>query len=364
MHVRALHRRANYCTCPDFATNQLGTCKHVEAVLHRIRKRRDFKRIKDLPPTSPYVYLDWEAADAPVVRLQRPAGIETDFATLLDEYFNAAGAFQRRLPEDLLRFTELASRRNDLDLGEDALDHARHLAETSARQVRARDPAERIRATGGRPPQVSARLYPYQMDGVAFLAGNGRALLADDMGLGKTLQAIAAATWLREQAEAERVLIVCPASLKQQRAREIRKFTGQETQVVQGPAAARAAQYRHRTGFFIINHELALRDAALIKEILLPDMLILEEGQRIKNWRTKIASAIKRTPSRYAFVLSGTPLENPLEDLCRLMQEDAHRAIHRLRTRCNSRAIRGTSRGSSHLPGPAHKQDCPRGKSI
>ncbi len=320
VHIRALHRRANYCTCPDFATNQLGTCKHVEAVLHRIRKRRDFKRIKDLPPPSPYVYLDWEAADAPVIRLHRPAGIETDLAALLDEYFDAAGAFQRRLPEDLLRFADLASGRNDLDLGEDALDHARHLAETSARQARAQDLGERIRATGGRLPQVSARLYPYQVDGVAFLAGNGRALLADDMGLGKTLQAIAAATWLREQSEAERVLIVCPASLKQQWAREIRKFTGQETQVVQGPAAARAAQYRRGSGFFVINYELVLRDVAHINETLRPDLLILDEAQRIKNWRTKIASAVKRIPSRYAFVLSGTPLENRLEDLYSLMQ--------------------------------------------
>jgi len=58
----------------------------------------------------------------------------------------------------------------------------------------------------------------------------------------------------------------------------------------------------------------------VINETLSPDLLILDEAQRIKNWRTKIASAIKLIPTRYAFVLTGTPLENRLEDLYSLMQ--------------------------------------------
>jgi len=140
------------------------------------------------------------------------------------------------------------------------------------------------------------------------------------MGLGKTLQAIAAATWLKSQADAERVLIVCPASLKHQWAREVQKFAGTSAQVVQGPAASRAVQYRRSTGFFVINYELVLRDVEIINGVLRPDLLIMDEAQRIKNWRTKIAAAVKRIPSRYVFVLSGTPLENRLEDLYSLMQ--------------------------------------------
>jgi superfamily II DNA or RNA helicase len=320
VNIRSLDRQANYCTCPDFATNQLGTCKHIEAVLHKIKKRRDSKRLKGLPPPSPYVYLDWHTEQAPVVRLHRATDMDPELANLLDDFFDASGAFQGRLPEDFLRLADLVAERGDLDLGEDALSHARHLAETAARQVRARDIGERVHATGGRLPGVSARLYPYQVEGVAFLAGHGRALLADDMGLGKTLQAIAAATWLKQEADAERVLIVCPASLKQQWAREIHKFTGEDTQVVQGAAASRAVQYRRGSGFFVTNYELVLRDVPVINETLRPDLLILDEAQRIKNWRTKIASAVKRIPSRYAFVLSGTPLENRLEDLYSLMQ--------------------------------------------
>ncbi|MGB5735308.1 MAG: DEAD/DEAH box helicase, partial [Thiohalocapsa sp.] len=163
-------------------------------------------------------------------------------------------------------------------------------------------------------------LYPYQTDGVAFLAGRGRALLADDMGLGKTLQAIAAAYWLHRHDGVERVLVVCPASLKLQWAREIQRFTGAEVQIVQGPVATRGVQYRKGKGFYVVNYELVMRDLGVINTDLSPDLLILDEAQRIKNWRTKIAGAVKQIGSRYAFVLTGTPLENRLEDLYSLLQ--------------------------------------------
>ena len=143
-----------------------------------------------------------------------------------------SGAFRGRLPDDLLRLADTLAGRADIEMGEDTLGYARRLAQDAARQARGQEITERIRAGGGRLPGIRSTLYPYQMDGVAFLAGRGRALLADDMGLGKTLQAIAAAHWLHQHDQVERVLIVCPASLKRQWAREIAKFTGREAQVV------------------------------------------------------------------------------------------------------------------------------------
>ncbi|MBK5938601.1 hypothetical protein CCR96_04885 [Halochromatium roseum] len=320
VHIRAFDRRANYCTCPDFATNELGTCKHVEAVLHRLRKRRDFKRIAQQPPPRGAVFLDWEGAQAPSIRLHRGAETATDLLPLLQEHFDADGRFRRRLPDDFLRFADQVAERGDLEIGDDALGYARRLAEDAARAVRAAEIGERIRDSGGRLPGVQAKLYSYQTDGVAFLAGRGRALLADDMGLGKTLQAIAAAYWLHRNDGVERVLVVCPASLKLQWAREIQRFTDVDVQVVQGPVAARGVQYRKGRGFFVVNYELVMRDLSIINADLRPDLLILDEAQRIKNWRTKIASAVKQIGSRYAFVLTGTPLENRLEDLYSLLQ--------------------------------------------
>ena len=318
--VRSLKRRANICTCPDFQVNQLGTCKHIEAVLHKIGKRKDYRKIKEMQAPLSYVYLAWDVDDAPRIRLHRCGSPPPELEGLLARSFDGAGCFNGRLPDDFFRFVELVENRADLHLGDDALDFARHLAATAAHQLRAEKIRGQILATNGRLPGVRAKLYPYQIEGVAFLAGTGRALLADDMGLGKTLQAIAAAGWLREHEGVRRVLIICPASLKHQWAREIERFTGQETQIIQGPAPERGVQYRREAVFFIINYELILRDLSVINETLCPDLIIMDEAQRIKNWRTKIAAAVKRIPSRYAFVLSGTPLENRLEDLYSLMQ--------------------------------------------
>ena len=140
------------------------------------------------------------------------------------------------------------------------------------------------------------------------------------MGLGKTVQAIVAALLLRRIAGASKALVVCPASLKHQWRREIDKAYAEQATVVEGSRASRMQTYRDwREGFLILNYELILRDLEAIRDTR-PDLVILDEAQRIKNWDTKIASAVKRISSRYAFVLSGTPLENRLEDLYSLMQ--------------------------------------------
>jgi hypothetical protein len=320
VHIRSLNKRVNFCTCPDFEVNQLGTCKHIEAVLQRLQKQAEYAQWAALPVARPFIYLDWSAPQPPQVRLHRTSALSGELDSLLNGYFDDAGLFRLRLPEDFLRLADLLDGLEAIDLGEDALAYARRLAQQQAQRQRAETIQQQIRAGGGRIPGIRAQFYPYQIQGIAFLAAKGRALLADDMGLGKTLQAIAAALWLRQNAGVERVLVVCPASLKHQWAREIERFSDANVVVIQGNAEQRGVQYRQGPGFYIANYELILRDASHINQQLLPDLVILDEAQRIKNWRTKIATAVKQIRSRYAFVLSGTPLENRLEDLYSLMQ--------------------------------------------
>ncbi|MDP3877884.1 MAG: SNF2-related protein [Methylobacter sp.] len=320
VHIRSLDARMNYCTCPDLASNRLGTCKHIEAVLHYAKKRPEYKELKAKGSPLSFVYLAWESATNPQLRVYKTPELAADLAILLDEFFDAQGLFKGRLPDDFFRFAERVAGRDDIELGEDARHYVQQCAEDASSQLRAQQITRDIMQSHGVLPGIKAKLFPYQIEGVAFLASRGRALLADDMGLGKTLQAIAAGVWLADHAGVQKILIVCPASLKQQWAREITKFTGRSVQVVQGVAESRGVHYRADALFFIVNYELVLRDLSVISETLKPDLLILDEAQRIKNWRTKIASTIKLIPSRYAFVLSGTPLENRLEDLYSLLQ--------------------------------------------
>jgi superfamily II DNA or RNA helicase len=318
--IRSLHKRANFCSCPDFANNQLGTCKHIEAALHKIGKHPEYPDFKDKPAPLPYVYLAWDRPRAPMLSLHRGQEMADDLSRLLDDYYTPAGEFSGRMPEDFLRFTALVEDRDDIHIGEDALNWAHQLTAEASQKLRSAEILRQIENSRGKLQGINARLYPYQIQGIGFLAGTGRALLADDMGLGKTLQAISAAVWLKTHENIRTVMIICPASLKQQWAREIAKFTDLQCQIIQGPPPKRGVQYRREKTFFIINYELLLRDLSMINEILQPDLIILDEAQRIKNWRTKIAAAVKLIPTRYAFVLTGTPLENRLEDLYSLMQ--------------------------------------------
>jgi SNF2 family DNA or RNA helicase len=114
--------------------------------------------------------------------------------------------------------------------------------------------------------------------------------------------------------------VVCPASLKYQWRDEIEKVCGEKARVVDGRRSGRLAMYEAwRSDFLILNYELVLRDLDLLRAAS-PDLVILDEAQRIKNWETKTAQAVKRLRSPFAFILTGTPLENRLTELHSLVE--------------------------------------------
>ena len=93
---------------------------------------------------------------------------------------------------------------------------------------------------------LKVELLPYQLDGIAFAVGAGRALIADDMGLGKTLQGIGTAELFAREAGISRVLVVCPASVKAQWVLEIQRATERTCQIVTGPLRRKAGAVPHR----------------------------------------------------------------------------------------------------------------------
>jgi SNF2 family DNA or RNA helicase len=157
-------------------------------------------------------------------------------------------------------------------------------------------------------------LYEYQREAALFAARAGRCLVADDMGLGKTMEAIAGVEIMARHFGVERVLVVCPTSLKHQWEREIARATRRPALVVGGLRSARAAAFRARGFYKVTNYDTVHADLDLIAAWS-PDLVILDEAQRIKNWSTRTARSVKRIASPYAIVLTGTPLENRLEEL-------------------------------------------------
>ena len=305
----------NYCSCPDFAVNTLGTCKHIEALLLRLGKRygrtlesRKFARAR--------ASISLQYGETIAVRLRLPANPSPALRTLAEEYFDAAGLLRlehyRSFDRVLDRFRqadldaviysdvlEHLDRENELA---DGLDLERQLLATLRR---GRNPLNGI---------LKTKLLPYQERGAIFAACRGRVVLADDMGLGKTVQALAATEMLRRRRGIQRVLVVAPASVKYQWKTEIEKFSGLSAQVIEGLLPRRRELYAAPQFFNLSSYELVLKDVRYMHE-LAPDLIILDEAQRIRNWTTATARTIKQLKSRYAFVLTGTPLENKLEEL-------------------------------------------------
>jgi len=111
-----------------------------------------------------------------------------------------------------------------------------------------------------------------------------------------------------------------PASLKTEWEEQIAKFTGLPAKLILGARANRLQQYRERSFFYLCNYEQVLMDVDDINRIVAPDVVILDEAQRIKNWQTKTAKTVKRLASPYAFVLTGTPLENRIDEVYSIVE--------------------------------------------
>lgn len=321
--IRGFDLGDNTCECPDFRTNTLGTCKHVEAVLAALQEETPPQlRRRKAAITHPEIYLHY--GEQLRLGLHLPPRHSDPLQQLADTFFDPRGMwsagdrFQHliemvdQVPEqvtifsDAMEFIEREIERKDLAQREREL-----LAQLE----------EAERTEGPLPLQdlLLVPLYPYQIRGAIFAACRGRCILGDEMGLGKTVETLAAVELLARERGIERALVVAPASVKYQWETEIRKFTGRQVQVIDGTTAQRRAQYREPTFYRLTNYEMAVRDLDELNAWQ-PDLIVLDEAQRIKNWESKTTRAIKRLQSRYAIVLTGTPLENKLEELYSIAQ--------------------------------------------
>jgi SNF2 family DNA or RNA helicase len=322
--IRGFDVGDNTCECPDFRTNTLGTCKHIEAVLASLREETPQLRRRKAAVTTPEIYLSY--GEQLRIGLHLPPRHSDQLRALAEAFFDPRGLCKGG--DDYQKLIELVEQvPEQVTIFSDAMDFMEREIERHEMARRERELLEQLEHSEkgeGQPPEalrdlLHVPLYPYQLRGALFLACRGRAILGDDMGLGKTVQTLAAVELLARERGIERVLVVAPASVKYQWETEIRKYTGRGVQIIDGGAPERRAQYRQPTFYRLINYEIAVRDLDELNAWQ-PDLIVLDEAQRIKNWVAKTTRAVKRLRSRYAFVLTGTPLENRLEELYSIVQ--------------------------------------------
>ena len=160
------------------------------------------------------------------------------------------------------------------------------------------------------------QLRPYQWEGIRFLVENKAVLLADEMGLGKTVQVAVSLEILRRKLQLTRALVVVPASLKLNWETELRQWAPSlSVQRIRGDAADRRAYYLLPINVLIVSYEEIRLDIMKIASDICFDIVVLDEAQRIKNPNSKSSLACRLLNSNRSWALTGTPVENRLNDL-------------------------------------------------
>lgn len=177
----------SYCSCPDFRTNRLGTCKHILYALGKIRKKFTAAEL-----AKPFKHAQITVS----LHYGEPLGLKFHLPAKADE--SVQRTVKPYADEPLTDASDAVRRLKKLERAGQAVliyPDAEAWIERQLSQRRLTEKAAEIRRDPKKHPLrkelLKVELLPYQMDGVAFALGAGRAILADDMGLGKTFKASA-----------------------------------------------------------------------------------------------------------------------------------------------------------------------------
>ena len=309
---RGANSEWNYCSCMDFKTSRLGTCKHIEAVKKWFGGKKGVHVHRELPPYTS-VYLSYR--DERCVKIRIGSDNKEAYEQLAKDYFDENHVLKKTAYASIGSFLKQARQISDtFRCYKDAIDFIIDIREKAKREniVKTYDDEKLDNL-------LKVNLYPYQKEGIRFAAKAGKAIIADEMGLGKTIQAIGTAELLRKEGLIGSVLVLCPTSLKYQWRSEIKKFTNAEVFVIEGSHLKRKEAYNRPEPYKIISYNSAANDIKILGS-LQTDMLIMDEVQRLKNWNTQISRAARKIEADYSVILSGTPLENKLDELYSIVE--------------------------------------------
>ncbi len=301
-----------HCSCPDYLTNGLGTCKHLEYLANYIKKKPGYKK-RVLRERFPFTDIFWDSVSkSPMLFTERPENELEAIKPVLDQYFDKDGRYKKDTLGAIMALLYRFHEEKGVCVRPSLIDRVDRFLEAEQLKTLSKGPMPDL--------PLKTDLYPYQKAGVAFGAFKRGVLIGDEMGLGKTLQAISLGLLKKELFGFSRIIVVTLASLKEQWKREIERFSDETAAIVAGsPDKRKATYFTDKSLFKITNYEAVLRDVMILARYK-PDVVILDEAQRIKNFSTKTAEAVKRIPKKHGIVLTGTPLENKLEDVYSIVQ--------------------------------------------
>jgi hypothetical protein len=235
--IRGLKAGDNFCSCPDYATNELGTCKHIEFTLAQLEKKRGAKTAFARGYHPPFSELYLRNDNDRTIHFRAGADCPPMVSKAAELLFDESHDWVLRGNRygELERFVAtVAKSGHELRAYDDALDFVAGQRDAEKRAAVLDEIFPRGANDQLLKKMLKAPLYTYQAEGALFSVRAGRALIGDEMGLGKTIQAIAAAEILARHFGVSKVLVICPTSLKYQWQSELARFSGRDARVVSG----------------------------------------------------------------------------------------------------------------------------------
>lgn len=309
--LRDFNNKTGYINNIDWKTNKLGTTKHIIYLFNYLEQNKT--KAKRLKKTYPFIEIYTDPLNDYKISWFFPEALEKEEAVILKDYFGNKKSIE---DSEIASFSSFLFKSRDLErikIREEVFEKIElYFGDKELEQIKESCVLDFS--------SINANLYPYQKEGVEFSVFKKGVIVADEMGLGKTLQAITTAILKKKIFNFKKTLVVCPASVKHQWKNEVLKFSNEKAVVVEGFPDVRNNTYLNNTSFFhIVNYETILRDLPFINKSKY-DFVILDEAQKIKNYETKTANAVKAIRRKHALVITGTPLENKLLDLYSIVQ--------------------------------------------
>lgn len=309
--LRDFDRETGYINNPDWKTNKLGTTKHIMYVFEKLKSNR--KLYNKLSKRYPFVEIYLDPLNEYRIAWNYPHPLNPEIAKLIQKYFGKRNYVDDSSVKDFLLFIRDANRFPQIVIRPEVEEKVKKAWDAEMLQTVKKETKLDFSL-------LKVPLFSYQQEGVAFATFREGAIIADEMGLGKTIQAVATAVMKKAIFGFRRTLIICPASLKEQWRQEIKKFSNEDAEVIDGLPEQRNLLYERSSAYFLIlNYETVLRDWQDINR-LDPDFIILDEAQKIKNFSTITAQSVKLLKKKHALVITGTPIENRLIDLYSIVQ--------------------------------------------
>ncbi len=291
-------KKLGYCSCPDHQTNKLGSCKHLIYAFDAFEKHFQDKAI----PAQDFPFLEIFLHPLKDYRISwfYPGPLSHDIKTLLSQYFDKEQLF---ISKDLIyfqSFIQKAQQYKFIKIRPEVLAKIKKEKEKNAL-------LELKKHTPLNFESLDLNLYPYQKEGIEFIVFNKGAILADEVGLGKTIQAIVAAHFKKELFNLQSVLIVCPNSLVQHWENEIKKTGISKYNLIEKEADF----YQKTDDFKIISFTNFTKFATAFKNYS-PDILIIDEAQKISNFNSDLVRIIKQVQRRHLLIITDSQPENHL----------------------------------------------------